>query len=83
MITADELPKLVRNSNTPLNKVFPLFYWVQSYTKLSIYPKIYILHATQDTYLFNKSTGEPATRKQYYADPSQYESKFHELVRNQ
>ncbi|KAI5116909.1 hypothetical protein M0805_000804 [Coniferiporia weirii] len=60
-ISVGELPKLVEDPATPLNK-------------------IYLLHATQDTYLFHQVSGERASRAAYYADPSGYESRFHELI---
>ncbi|EJD00287.1 uncharacterized protein FOMMEDRAFT_126943 [Fomitiporia mediterranea MF3/22] len=42
--------------------------------------KIYLLHATQETYLFNRTTGERADRQSYYANPANFESRFHELI---
>lgn len=81
MITAHELPGLVNNPNTPLNKV--CLHKVESIGSLGLTSlQIYVLHATQDTYLFNRATGERPTRKEYYADPTKFESRFHELVRN-
>ncbi|KAL5513968.1 hypothetical protein ACEPAG_2729 [Sanghuangporus baumii] len=60
-VTVKDLPRLIRDPSTPLNK-------------------IYLLHATQETYLFNRKTGEPATREAYYANPGQFESRFSELI---
>ncbi|KAL5501124.1 hypothetical protein ACEPAH_9511 [Sanghuangporus vaninii] len=60
-VTVKDLPRLIRDPSTPLNK-------------------IYLLHATQETYLFNRTTGEPATREAYYANPGQFESQFSELI---
>ncbi|KAL5521969.1 hypothetical protein ACEPAF_1825 [Sanghuangporus sanghuang] len=60
-VTVKDLPRLIRDPSTPLNK-------------------IYLLHATQETYLFNRMTGEPATRESYYANPGQFESQFSELI---
>ncbi|KAH8111628.1 Saccharopine dehydrogenase-domain-containing protein [Phellopilus nigrolimitatus] len=63
-ITVEDLPDLVKSPGM----------------KLSYLRGIYVLHATQDTYLFHRTSGERAVRKTYYADPASYESRFHELI---
>ena len=42
--------------------------------------RIYIVHATQETYLARRD-GNSLSREDYYANPSDYVSNFHETVR--
>lgn len=43
--------------------------------------KVYVVHVTSSDYLRHKSTGGPFNRSDYYANPGEYESHFHETVR--